>query len=95
MGKIMFVEVIVCYVSVDVECIFVVIFGVKEICEVIECVCQNCNVGCCIILFVDEVYCFNKSQQDVFLLYIEDGIIIFIGVIMENFFFELNLVLLL
>lgn len=37
-GKIIFVEVIVCYVNVDVECIFVVIFGVKEICEVIECV---------------------------------------------------------
>lgn len=35
-GKIIFVEVIVRYANVDVERIFVVIFGVKEIREAIE-----------------------------------------------------------
>lgn len=42
------------------------------------------------ILFVDEVHRFNKSQQDAFLPYIEDGTIIFIGATTENPSFELN-----
>lgn len=42
------------------------------------------------VLFVDEVHRFNKSQQDAFLPYIEDGTIIFIGATTENPAFELN-----
>lgn len=42
------------------------------------------------ILFVDEVHRFNKSQQDIFLPYIEDGTIIFIGATTENPSFEIN-----
>lgn len=42
------------------------------------------------ILFVDEVHRFNKSQQDIFLSYIEDGTIIFIGATTENPSFEIN-----
>jgi putative ATPase len=42
------------------------------------------------ILFVDEVHRFNKSQQDAFLPYIEDGTFIFIGATTENPSFELN-----
>jgi putative ATPase len=41
------------------------------------------------ILFVDEVHRFNKAQQDVFLPYIEEGIITFIGATTENPSFEL------
>lgn len=41
------------------------------------------------ILFVDEVHRFNKSQQDAFLPYIEDGTITFIGATTENPSFEL------
>lgn len=59
-GKIILVEVVVNYVNVEVECVLVVMFGVKEICVVIEKVCENKFSGWCIILFVDEVYCFNK-----------------------------------
>jgi len=42
------------------------------------------------LLFVDEVHRFNKSQQDGFLPFIEDGTIIFIGATTENPAFELN-----
>jgi len=42
------------------------------------------------ILFVDEIHRFNKSQQDAFLPYVEDGTVIFIGATTENPSFELN-----
>ncbi|MDH5360270.1 MAG: replication-associated recombination protein A [Gammaproteobacteria bacterium] len=42
------------------------------------------------LLFVDEVHRFNKSQQDAFLPYVEDGTVIFIGATTENPSFELN-----
>ncbi len=46
------------------------------------------------ILFVDEIHRFNKSQQDGFLPYVEDGTIILIGATTENPSFELNSALL-
>jgi putative ATPase len=39
---------------------------------------------------VDEVHRFNKSQQDAFLPFVEDGTFIFIGATTENPSFELN-----
>ena len=42
------------------------------------------------ILFVDEVHRFNKSQQDAFLPFVEDGTVNFIGATTENPSFELN-----
>jgi putative ATPase len=42
------------------------------------------------LLFVDEVHRFNKSQQDAFLPYVEDGTLVFIGATTENPSFELN-----
>ncbi|MFC1749991.1 replication-associated recombination protein A, partial [Pseudomonadota bacterium] len=42
------------------------------------------------VLFVDEVHRFNKSQQDAFLPYVEDGTFTFIGATTENPSFELN-----
>jgi len=42
------------------------------------------------VLFVDEVHRFNKSQQDAFLPYVEDGTVTFIGATTENPSFELN-----
>lgn len=46
------------------------------------------------VLFIDEVHRFNKSQQDVFLPYVEDGTFILIGATTENPSFELNSALL-
>ena len=42
------------------------------------------------MLFLDEVHRFNKSQQDAFLPFVEDGTLTFIGATTENPSFELN-----
>ena len=42
------------------------------------------------LLFIDEVHRFNKSQQDAFLPFVEDGTVCFIGATTENPSFELN-----
>jgi len=46
------------------------------------------------LLFVDEIHRFNKSQQDGFLPFVEDGTIILVGATTENPSFELNAALL-
>ena len=46
------------------------------------------------VLFLDEVHRFNKSQQDAFLPFVEDGTLVFIGATTENPSFELNKALL-
>ncbi len=42
------------------------------------------------MLFIDEVHRFNKSQQDVLLPAVEDGLVVLIGATTENPFFEVN-----
>ncbi len=42
------------------------------------------------VLFLDEVHRFNKSQQDAFLPFVENGVLTFIGATTENPSFELN-----
>jgi len=46
------------------------------------------------ILMIDEIHHFNKTQQDLFLPFIEDGTIILIGTTTENPSFHLNSALL-
>ena len=67
-----------------------VLSGVKEIRESIAQARQHKASGRDTVLFVDEVHRFNKSQQDAFLPYVEDGTVIFIGATTENPSFELN-----
>ncbi|MEQ8428351.1 MAG: replication-associated recombination protein A [Gammaproteobacteria bacterium] len=68
-----------------------VLSGVKDIRAAIEQARQYRQVyGKETVLFVDEVHRFNKSQQDAFLPYVEDGTITFIGATTENPSFELN-----
>lgn len=73
------------------QAISAVLSGVKEIRAAIAIAQQQRDVhGRKTLLFVDEVHRFNKSQQDAFLPYVEDGTIIFIGATTENPSFELN-----
>lgn len=67
-----------------------VMAGIKEIREVVAKAKQNQAHQRRTVLFVDEVHRFNKSQQDAFLPYVEDGTFIFIGATTENPSFELN-----
>lgn len=72
------------------ETLSAVLSGVKEIRQAVEIAKQQLTYGKPTLLFVDEVHRFNKSQQDAFLPYIEDGTFIFIGATTENPSFELN-----
>lgn len=67
-----------------------VLAGVKDIRAAVEQAKMRRNQGQDTVLFVDEVHRFNKSQQDAFLPYVEDGTLIFIGATTENPAFELN-----
>jgi putative ATPase len=67
-----------------------VLSGVKEIRAAIAQARQHKSSGRDTVLFVDEVHRFNKSQQDAFLPYVEDGTVIFVGATTENPSFELN-----
>lgn len=72
------------------ESLSAVLAGVKEIRAAVAVAQQARASGQKTILFVDEVHRFNKSQQDAFLPYVEDGTFIFIGATTENPSFELN-----
>jgi putative ATPase len=67
-----------------------VLSGVKDIRAAVDRAKLEQKHGKATILFVDEVHRFNKSQQDAFLPYVEDGTIFFIGATTENPSFELN-----
>lgn len=90
-GKTTLAELIAQYSNAHVERISAVTSGVKEIRAAIE---QAKAIaesrGQRTLLFVDEVHRFNKSQQDAFLPFIEDGTVIFIGATTENPSFEIN-----
>lgn len=64
--------------------------GVKEIRTAVEKAQLALQQGQRTILFVDEVHRFNKSQQDAFLPYVENGLFTFIGATTENPSFEVN-----
>src|SRR3990167_6796297 len=68
--------------------------GVKDIRKVVEDAKARQIHHQATLLFIDEVHRFNKSQQDVFLPYVEDGTFILIGATTENPSFELNSALL-
>lgn len=90
-GKTTLAELIAHYSNAHVERISAVTSGVKDIRAAIEqakAVAQS--RGQRTLLFVDEVHRFNKSQQDAFLPFIEDGTVIFIGATTENPSFEIN-----
>ncbi|CAH1748028.1 recombination factor [Thauera humireducens] len=78
----------------DFVALSAVFSGVKEIREAIQQAQAAKARGRHTILFVDEVHRFNKSQQDAFLPYVEQGLVTFIGATTENPSFEVNSALL-
>ena len=63
--------------------------GVKEMREVLE-EARRLRARKRTILFLDEIHRFNRSQQDVFLPYVEAGDVVLVGATTENPSFELN-----
>ena len=65
--------------------------GVKDVREALEEARRRLGEqGQGTILFVDEVHRFNKSQQDVLLPGVEDGLVVLVGATPENPYFEDN-----
>ena len=90
-GKTTLAEIIATHADAEIERISAVTSGIKEIRAAIDSAKQRrINRQKRTVLFVDEVHRFNKSQQDAFLPFIEDGTIVFIGATTENPAFELN-----
>ena len=90
-GKTTLAEVIATQADAAISKLSAVTCGVKEIRDAIAQAQQRkMQFSQRTLLFVDEVHRFNKSQQDAFLPFIEDGTIIFIGATTENPSFALN-----
>lgn len=90
-GKTTLAKLVACHADALFLCISAVLAGVKEIRASIEearALREAERRGT--VLFVDEAHRFNKSQQDAFLPFVEDGTVTFIGATTENPSFELN-----
>jgi putative ATPase len=68
--------------------------GVADLKKIFADARQMAKAGQHTLLFVDEVHRFNRSQQDGFLPYVEDGTVTLVGATTENPSFELNAALL-
>jgi len=68
--------------------------GIVELRKTFDSAKEKRALGKKTLLFVDEIHRFNRSQQDVFLAPIEDGLITLVGATTANPSFELNVALL-
>src|SRR3954469_23269995 len=68
--------------------------GVADLKKVFAEAREHARIGKRTLLFVDEIHRFNRSQQDGFLPFVEDGTVILVGATTENPSFELNAALL-
>ena len=90
-GKTTLAKLIAGYCDAEFLTISAVLAGVKEVRGAVARAQQlQQEQGRQTMLFVDEVHRFNKSQQDAFLPYVENGTFTFIGATTENPSFELN-----
>ena len=93
-GKTTLARVIANEVSAHYEEISAIFSGVSDLKKLLTAASVRHSNGSKTILFIDEIHRFNKSQQDSFLPYIENGTIVLIGATTENPSFELNSALL-
>ncbi|CAO3446968.1 replication-associated recombination protein A [Azospirillum argentinense] len=68
--------------------------GVADLRKVFDAARARRAAGQGTLLFIDEIHRFNRSQQDGFLPYVEDGTVTLVGATTENPSFELNAALL-
>ncbi len=64
--------------------------GIADIKQIIKDIEEKPLLGRRVMLFVDEIHRFNKAQQDAFLPFLENGMIVLIGATVENPSFYLN-----
>ena len=94
-GKTTIARILAEYTNLYFEQISAVFSGVADLKRVFQYAEERRRVqGKGTLLFVDEIHRFNKSQQDGFLPYVENGTVILVGATTENPSFELNSALL-
>lgn len=93
-GKTTLARLLAQHTDLQFEAISAVFTGVADLRKVFESALHRRRLGRGTLLFVDEIHRFNKSQQDAFLPYVEDGTITLVGATTENPSFELNAALL-
>jgi putative ATPase len=93
-GKTTLAKLLAQHTELHFEAISAVFTGVADLRKVFESAGHRRRMGRGTLLFVDEIHRFNKSQQDAFLPYVEDGTIVLVGATTENPSFELNAALL-
>ena len=71
------------------EQISAIFSGVADLKKVFDAARLRRETGQGTLLFVDEIYRFNRAQQDLFLPVVEDGTIVLVGATTENPSFEL------
>ncbi len=81
-------------VGLRFEAISAVFSGVADLKKLFASARDHARTGQRTLLFVDEIHRFNRSQQDGFLPFVEDGTVILVGATTENPSFELNAALL-
>ncbi|UTW56977.1 replication-associated recombination protein A [Kordiimonas sp. SCSIO 12603] len=93
-GKTTIARLLANHADLAFEQISAIFSGVADLKKVFEAAKMRRMSGRGTLLFVDEIHRFNRSQQDGFLPYVEDGTITLIGATTENPSFEINSALL-
>ncbi len=89
-GKTTIARILAQETNLHFESLSAVFSGVADLRKVFDGAVSRRKMGQGTLLFVDEIHRFNRSQQDAFLPYVEDGTIILVGATTENPSFELN-----
>lgn len=93
-GKTTLAKILATQTSLHFEAVSAVVSGTAELREIFARAELRHQDGQGTLLMVDEIHRFNRTQQDIFLPYMEKGIIILVGATTENPSFELNAALL-
>ena len=93
-GKTTIARLLAMHTDMDFSPLSAVFSGVADLRKVFEQARRKREMGQGTLLFIDEIHRFNRSQQDGFLPYVEDGTVILVGATTENPSFEINAALL-
>ncbi|WP_022699346.1 replication-associated recombination protein A [Euryhalocaulis caribicus] len=93
-GKTTIARLLAQHANLHFESLSAVFSGVADLRKAFEAAKGRRAAGEGTLLFVDEIHRFNRSQQDGFLPYVEEGVVTLIGATTENPSFEINAALL-
>ena len=88
-GKTTIARLLAGHANLAFEPLSAVFSGIADLRKVFERARERRAAGQGTLLFVDEIHRFNRSQQDGFLPYVEDGTVVLVGATTENPSFEL------